>query len=602
MGDPHMPKKKNIPIKYTSRDFQTIKEDLVQHAKRYYANEFKDFSDASFGSILLDSVAYVGDVLSFYLDYQANESVMDTAIEYDNVRRHARELGYKYVGNAAAYGTLSFYILVPSNSDGTAPDFSYVPTLERGAYFESSAGATFVLTEDVDFSDAKNAARFDASSGATTYFAIRGYGQIVSGILSAAEADLREESYQKFKRIRVGDANVTEIIKVTDSDGNQYDQVDYLTQEVVFKETTNPTAKSDGVRSILKPFVAARRFIIEQDESGTYMQFGFGSDTDSELTGLVEPSRVALKMHGRRNITASTFDPSELISTNKLGISPSGKILRIIYRANDTISTTSPINTINRIISGKFIYDDQSSLNQNEVNFVNKSIEVTNNEVIATNVLDPTREEIKIRAKSSFSAQARAVTAQDYESLVYQMPAKFGSVARVSIVNDPSSTNRRISMYVISQDQNMKFVATNGVTKNNIKNWLSKYKSLNDVIDVMDAKIVNFGVNFSVVSAPSYNSNFVISNATTKLKEYFEDAMYVGEPIYISSIWNTLNKVEGVVDVKKVDVFNKSTAGYSGNVLDFDDLMSKDGTYIKTPKNVIMEIKYPNLDIKGIIR
>ena len=79
--------KKKVPIKYTSRDFDTIKQDLVNYAKRYYPDTFRDFSEASFGALMIDTVAYVGDILSFYLDYQVNESFLDTSIEYNNVVR-----------------------------------------------------------------------------------------------------------------------------------------------------------------------------------------------------------------------------------------------------------------------------------------------------------------------------------------------------------------------------------------------------------------------------------------------------------------------------------------------------------------------------------
>ena len=92
-----MPKR---PINYTSRDFNSIKQDLVNYAKRYYPTTFKDFNEASFGSLMLDMVSYIGDQLSFYTDYQANESFLDTAMEYDNVVRLAKQLGYKTPGSA----------------------------------------------------------------------------------------------------------------------------------------------------------------------------------------------------------------------------------------------------------------------------------------------------------------------------------------------------------------------------------------------------------------------------------------------------------------------------------------------------------------------
>ena len=73
--------KKIVPIDYTSRDFNSIKADLLSYVRRYYSNIYKDFNEASFGSLMIDTVAYVGDILSFYLDYNVNESFLDSAIE-----------------------------------------------------------------------------------------------------------------------------------------------------------------------------------------------------------------------------------------------------------------------------------------------------------------------------------------------------------------------------------------------------------------------------------------------------------------------------------------------------------------------------------------
>ena len=84
------------PIKYTNREFDSIKSDLVQYAKRYYPEIYRDFNQASFGSLMLDTVAYIGDVLSFYLDYQVNESFLDSAAEFSNVVRLSKQLRYKY--------------------------------------------------------------------------------------------------------------------------------------------------------------------------------------------------------------------------------------------------------------------------------------------------------------------------------------------------------------------------------------------------------------------------------------------------------------------------------------------------------------------------
>ncbi len=141
-----MPKR---PISYTSRDFESIKEDLVNYAKRYYPTSFKDFNEASFGALMMDLVAYVGDQLSFYTDYQANESFLESALEYKNIVRSAEQLGFKMPGAASATGICSFYVIVPASAVSGGPDSSYIPILKEGTIV-SSGTAVFTLNEDVD--------------------------------------------------------------------------------------------------------------------------------------------------------------------------------------------------------------------------------------------------------------------------------------------------------------------------------------------------------------------------------------------------------------------------------------------------------------------
>jgi hypothetical protein len=139
------------------------------------------------------------------------------------------------------------------------------------------------------------------------------------------------------------------------------------------------------------------------------------------------------------------------------------------------------------------------------------------------------------------------------------------------------------------------------VVKRNLKSWISKYCPMNDVVEILDAKVVNFGIDFRAISSPSIDQNLVMSMVVTEVKKYFEDMMDIGEPIYVSNLWSTINKVDGIVDLKRLEVFNKARNNYSPNAIDFDNIVSRDGTFMKTPKNVIMELKYPTIDIKGVI-
>lgn len=145
--------KKNIAINYTNRDFSTIRNDLNQMAERFYPDTFQDFSEASFGSMMLDAVAYVGDQLSFYLDYNVNETFLDTSYQKDNIIRHGRILGYKNSGRPSVYGQVAVYILIPASQSGLGPDARYIPIVKRGTTFTSNNGSSFVLTENIDMND-----------------------------------------------------------------------------------------------------------------------------------------------------------------------------------------------------------------------------------------------------------------------------------------------------------------------------------------------------------------------------------------------------------------------------------------------------------------
>ena len=121
--------KKILPINYTNREFSSIREDLLDMAERFYPDTFQDFSEASFGAIVLDAAAYVGDQLNFYLDYNVNETFLDTAFQYNNILRHGRILGYKSEGRPSTYGQVTVYIIVPASTVALGPNADYLPIL-----------------------------------------------------------------------------------------------------------------------------------------------------------------------------------------------------------------------------------------------------------------------------------------------------------------------------------------------------------------------------------------------------------------------------------------------------------------------------------------
>ena len=225
---------KKSPINFTSREYNSIRAELIKHAKRYYPDTFKDFSEASFGALMLDSVAYIGDQLSFYLDYQTNESFLDTATEYDNVVKLARQMGYKFQGRSTSTGEATFYILVPANDVGLGPKSEYLPVLKKGSQFGGSNGSPFLLSEDVRFDSSTNevvAGRVDSTTGIPTYYAVRSTGKVISGALT--QENFTIGTAEKFKKIKLSSPNCSEVLKVYDSNGHEYYEVEYLSQNVI---------------------------------------------------------------------------------------------------------------------------------------------------------------------------------------------------------------------------------------------------------------------------------------------------------------------------------------------------------------------------------
>ena len=597
-----MAKKKKIPIRYTNRDYNSIRNALVEHAKRYYPDTYQDFSEAGFGSLMLDSVAYIGDILSFYLDYQVNESFLNSAVEPDNVLRLARQMGYKAPLAASSRGIAAFYAIVPANTSGLGPDITKLPTLIRNTQLATPGGVSFLLTEDIFFGSPQNevvVARADEVSGAPTHYAIRAYGQVISGELKTVNKTVG--AFEPFLRVAVNDGNIAEISSVIDEEGHEYFEVDYLSQDTVYKEVKNTGDNQDSVKSVLKLAAVPRRFVVENTDEGTFLQFGMGSETEMSTNSFRDPSELIMNLHGRDYTTDTAMDPSVLNTTDKLGIVPANTTLRIAYRVNSVSNTSIAARTLT-MVTNPIVRFDQGTVTPAENANILGSFEVSNEKPITGGELDITLREIKQRTIDHFATQNRAVTKADYTAMVYRMPPTFGAVKRCHILQDQDSLKRNLNLYVISEDSDKNLVETNASIKSNLKTWLNRVKMINDTIDILDAKVVNLGVNFSVVIDPEKDKHDVLSSATETLNSIYSDKMNISEPFYITEIWQRLGKVEGVVDVVEVEVVKKTGGLYSSTSLDVDQNMSADGRYIIAPENVIFEIRYPRGDIKGTIK
>ena len=590
-----------VPIDYTHREYSSIREDLMEIAERLYPETFRDWSEASFGALMIDAVAYVGDQLSFYLDYNVNESFLDTAYQQSNIIRHGRILGYKFRGTDSTYGTLAMFVLVPASSTGLGPDPAYIPVVKQGTTFSSTTGVGFILTENVDFSDSSNpivVATVSSTTGAPTYYAIKAYGSVVSGEM--AQEKIQVGVYQQYLKLKLATNNVAEIISVTDSEGNEYYEVDYLAQDMVIQEVANSNYQSDNVPSILKPLLVSRKFVLERDGLNSYLQFGNGEEGATDV--VADPQSVALDAFGKNYVSDTSFDPTRLNKNQNFGVVPSNTILTVDYRMVSPAASNVTPGTVTSVTNTEMSFTNITTLTTSTTEAVINSLEVSNDEAILGAVTTPTSAEIKRRIFDTFPTQDRAVTQADYESVVYRMPSSFGSIKRCSVQKDPNSQKRNLNLYVMSEDSEGKLVATNSTIKNNLKTWLNQYRMMNDTVDILDPYILNIGIEFSIKAATGEDKFTLLDTAINTLAEKYSTPFFIGEPFYISDIYSELKNVPGILDVLTVTLSGQTGGNYSGASIDINTNLSPDGTYLMVPANAVVEIKYPTTDITGKVR
>lgn len=589
---------KKPKIDLTTREFNTIKSDLVEHAKRFYPETYKDFSRGSVGSFFLDTVAYIGDMLSFYIDYNANESFLETAAEAKNIVSLARQMGFNDSLRNTTFGKTFVYATIDASTTGLGPDTRFLPIVRRGSTLVSTDGVLFTLIKDIDFSD--DSAQFvvateDPGTGAPLTYAARMEGDVVSGIYKETTFTINE--FKKFRKLQIPDTGVSEIVAVYDSDGNEYYEVESLSQDLVIREINSGT--SNPV-SMMKPFAVDRKFIVSYSSGRASIQFGSQPPSSMLDRSISAPSDILLDKSAKSYITDTGFDPSKIATSDSLGIGPANTTLTVIYRSSNSTTNNVQIGSLTEFNEPIVDFTNRNSLNFSKLQSVINSLESFNEEPIMGSNSSMTIDEVKMRAKGVFASQNRAVTKNDYEALIQNMPGKFGAIKRVNVIKDTTARKNKLIAYVASEDSNGFLTKPNSKIKENIKTWVNNYKMLSDSIDLIDAEIVNFGVDFAVMIDGSFNKQTVLLDCREQVANLYSEPFMISEVIRISDLYKTLSDVPGVLSVDKVEIVVKQGTNYSSSYVDIKALQTRDGNMILTPESVVFELKYPTLDVRGV--
>ncbi len=619
-------------INYVAKTFTDFRQNLIEFAKAYYPNTYSDFNETSPGMMFIEMASYVGDVMSFYIDNAFKENLLAYAEQQENVISIAQFLGYKPKLTSPATTVATLYQLAPATivNGQYVPDPKYLIKIAKGSTFTTTGqtSVTFRLTEDVNFSDitANDYIVNTFSAGNPSTFIVNKPARIV-----AATEKVTTFSFgpaQKFTSVSIPDDNVIGIESVVDSNGNVWYEVDYLAQDVIMDDVEVTDNNETGAlpSSKLRLRKVPRRFVTRINRNSRMeLLFGSGTDNEAEVNTVLDSRQIATSQYGSTiesllgNVAINNVN---FLNSNAYGISPSNITLTVRYLVGGGVTSNTPSNTINNIsqITTQNDTTGYSSAESTAFNAAVQSISI-NNELPATGGGDgESLDEIRENALAFFNAQNRAVTVEDYGVRSYAMPSRFGKVSKAFAVRDEqinrilASNNERvyvdnpvrpnvINLYTLGYDTNGSLATLNSVVKENLARYLEQFRMLTDDVNILDAFIINIGVQFDISVLRNYNVNDVLARSIGAVQDFFEIGKWnINQPIILSDLMYNIGLVEGVQTVKNVRIFNKyqfkDGAGYQNYRYDIDEA-TINGVIYPSLDPSIFELKYPQTDIIG---
>lgn len=597
-------------VSYSNKDFNSLRNELQNYALTHFSDNIIDFSDASLGGLILDLGAYVGDTLMYYLDHQFNENSIERAVEKNNIERLIRESGTEIPSASPAFAEVDISIVVPAEqiNGEYVPKASVLPIVKKNSIFSTPEGISFYLLEDIDFNFKDNEDKYVAN---VSIGRLRGdipvnFVMTRKGIVSSSSVKTEVHSipnnYQPFRTITLDSENINEIISVIDTNGDEYHQVDTLSQDTVFKAIENSRYDSDEVQYRLEMLHAPKRYVATRSiNSGkTTLRFGSGSEDVYDEDVIPDPSEHAIKLYGdRKTFNTVTIDPNSFLTTQTLGISPRDTSLTVTYRYGGGIShnvSAGKISSVKTLITS--FPKNSSSTNES---LVRSSLTVVNYASASGGEDELTLEELRTIAILNRNSQNRIVTREDLIARVYSMPANFGRVFRVSVSDNPRNP-LAAQLHIVSRDANKKLKVSSDTLKKNLSKYLNKFRLVSDSLDILDAIILNVGIEYSVTVQKGFKTDIVLGAINSKIAKHMNTNNFqINKPIVVGEIENIILNVPGVVSLLSFNVVSKTGIidGKSYESYSFNVKRNIDRGYIFPPLGGIFEMRYPDSDIVG---
>jgi hypothetical protein len=601
------PKAAQLQRNYLSKDFLDLRADLIRYAQTFFPDKIKDFSEAGLGGMLIDLAASVGDTMTYYLDHQFNELSWSDSVELDNIQRHLRNAGVKITGASPATVSLTFLIEVPASltSNGYVPQENAIPTILAGTTAASAGRITFTTVEDINFNerDRDGFLRATVTVGETdddgnplTFILTRNVTATSSARVS--ETFSVPSGFNPFYTINLTNINVSRIVSVIDTEGNNYYEVDSLTQDTVFLPVSNISYDNGTVTDSLEVIPASRRFTTSTDLTSRIMTLTFGGgENAAEEKTVFDPSRLALPLYGKGTVSRFSLDPNSLLRSKTLGVAPSNTALTVIYEHGGGLNHNVAANSIRSITALAMIFPGLPS--SGIAASVRASTDVINRENSSGGTNQPTVQDLRLQIPAAKNSQLRVVTRDDLIARVYSLPAKFGKVAKAGCRSNPSNPLAK-QLYILGYNSGGNLARTSDTLKINLRNYLNDLRLISDAIDIVDSPIVNYAVRASIIVSPSFISLEVLQNTSQAIRNELNVSTFqIDQPIVIADVTSAIINTPGVLSLVSLEFIGRSgtvdDTSYSSFAYDMS-LASSRGIIIPPPGG-IFEILYPTQDV-----
>jgi len=529
---------------FSNQTFSDFRQDLLEYANTYYKDNILDFSEVSLGGMLLDFASIVGDSLIFYAEQQFNELDYTTATDQDNIIKHLRRANIKNSKASPSSVEVVFTIEVPaliSNDENI--DETLLPEIKKGTTLSSNSGVIFTLQEDIDFSSGYTKEVGEESLTSVTSYFISKKGICTSGEIYEEVFEI-PNTEDFFISINLERENITSIISVYDNDNNEYFEVDFLSQNTVFKRNT---INKDTYLNIVP---APRRFITEENylTGKTSIRFGNGNGKVVKDDIFYSPEDLLLPMKNKDTFSRANLDPGELLVSDTFGISPRGKLITVNYKAGGGSFHNVSRNSIVNIVGNPIMIFPKEADSVN-AELVIESLFV-NNETSAVGGAQPlSLDELKVQIPAKIRSQSRIVSYEDLIARILTMPSEFGRINKAVALNNPHNSFTK-DLFIICKNNQGFYISSTDVIKKNLSTYLNEYRVIGDSFNIVDVPVFNFGIEAKITIKAGFDPENVVFDVNSRLVERMRfDLLQIGDPLDVNMIDIIIKSTEGVADV-----------------------------------------------------